>query len=439
MNIDNRFGCLLCAKSFKTKDNLRTHINKHNNNKPYCCTECPAKFFSQSSLINHKKVHTGVMKLNCPSCDLVLSKKNNLIRHIKRKHSNRIQTTKGKVLQKKYSCHICCAQFTKGTNLRRHLKNFHGEKMPRQENKVRWEGQKKLKTEKMCVKKEAKSVEPFKSQNYCEPEVNNQLSLFCGNGLIFSAVIIGLLICIHKHYRIMLLYKRHLDKKQIDRNMTKKGKVKPMVNWMKREHKNSKECKLCGKVFKFRNSMLKHERKHSGVKVSCKQCGKNYADIYNLKIHSCRSVSREEMLKYLCTNCGKGFVSAQAQKIHQNTFHLKISVGSCYRCGREFYDKSPLSKHLSRKTCQGPRSRSVEERTVKSTCDKCHKVFSKPGNLRAHVKHHHFMIRPFKCSLCGKEFIDRRNLNVHHRKLHPGLPDDTAKFEQGIEAKKEDI
>ena len=179
--------------------------------------------------------------------------------------------------------------------------------------------------------------------------------------------------------------------------------------------------------------MLKHERKHSGVKVSCKQCGKNYADIYNLKIHSCRSVSREEMLKYLCTNCGKGFVSAQAQKIHQNTFHLKISVGSCYRCGREFYDKSPLSKHLSRKTCQGPRSRSVEERTVKSTCDKCHKVFSKPGNLRAHVKHHHLMIRPFNCSLCGKEFIDRRNLNVHHRKLHPALPDDTTIFEQGIE------
>ena len=38
--------------------------------------------------------------------------------------------------------------------------------MPRQENKVRWEGQKKMKTEKMCVKKEAKSVEPFKIDRY---------------------------------------------------------------------------------------------------------------------------------------------------------------------------------------------------------------------------------------------------------------------------------
>ena len=439
-------SCTLCDKSYKSKENFLAHINKHNGVKPHHCLECPAKFTSQSSLITHKKIHTGVMKLNCPSCDLVLSRKNNLVRHIERKHSNKVKTTQETVLLKKYSCHICCAQFTKGTNLRRHLKNFHGEEMPRQENKVRWKGQKKMKTEKMRVKNEAKSVKPSttQQQNYIEPQVDKQLSTFCGRVLIWQSVaIIGILICIHKHYRMMLLYKRHLKRKQVEhskeRNITEKSNYKPEINSIKKELKNTKDCKLCGKMFKFRNSMLRHERKHSGGKVSCKQCGKKYADKNILKIHSCKSVPLEEMLKYLCTECGKCFVTAQALKIHQNTFHLKISVGSCSRCGREFYDKSPLRKHLSRKTCQGPRSRSLEERIVKSTCVQCHKVFSKPANLRAHVKHHHLMIRPFKCTLCTKEFIDRRNLNVHHRKRHPGVPVATTKFEQVIEAKKENI
>ena len=181
--------------------------------------------------------------------------------------------------------------------------------------------------------------------------------------------------------------------------------------------------------------MLKHERKHSGKKVSCNQCGKMYADQYNLRIHSCRSVPIEERSKFLCPDCGKGFALKQALKVHQNTFHLKISVGSCNRCGREFYDKSPLKKHLGSKKCQGPRSRTEEERTIKSTCHTCYKRFSKPGNLSAHIKYHHLKMRPFKCPSCVKEFIDRRNLTAHQKKHHPVLPVDTPK----IEAKKENL
>ena len=49
------FKCTICEKSYKSKENFMAHINKHNDDKPYCCSECPAKFFSQSSLITHTK------------------------------------------------------------------------------------------------------------------------------------------------------------------------------------------------------------------------------------------------------------------------------------------------------------------------------------------------------------------------------------------------
>ena len=154
-------------------------------------------------------------------------------------------------------------------------------------------------------------------------------------------------------------------------------------------------------------------------------------------MHSFSSVPIEERSKYLCPDCGKGFQYRHAMSVHQNTFHLNIPVGSCPRCSREFYYKSNFVKHLGRKTCQGPRSRTIEERTLRSTCVQCFRVLSKPGNLRAHINHHHNGIRPFKCSECEKSFTDRRNLAAHQTKRHPGLlADAPPKIE---EPKKENI
>ena len=36
-----------------------------------------------------------------------------------------------------------------------------------------------------------------------------------------------------------------------------------------------------------------------------------------------------------------------------------------------------------------------------------------------HVKIIHAKVKDFKCTECGKEFVDKRNLKDHEKKFHP--------------------
>ena len=93
-------------------------------------------------------------------------------------------------------------------------------------------------------------------------------------------------------------------------------------------------CQFCGKIFRFRNSMYKHERKHTGVKYKCEECGECYKNKDYLKHHKCkpgdknqRKAEREkEKPTYTCKECGNIYWNKESLKIHINIIHSIIIV-----------------------------------------------------------------------------------------------------------------
>ncbi|XP_036452756.1 zinc finger protein 791 [Colossoma macropomum] len=83
-------------------------------------------------------------------------------------------------------------------------------------------------------------------------------------------------------------------------------------------HKRSHGCKICGKKFKRRKILRRHERFHTGEKpYSCSACSKTFALRKSLRRHE-RFHTGER--PHSCPQCGKGFRLKDSLKAHMR-FH----------------------------------------------------------------------------------------------------------------------
>ena len=83
-----KFKCEVCGDKFPFKSALESHKIKHLKEKPQKCSikKCDKSFFNIGNLHKHKKVYLN-KKWNCSMCDYVSTDKRNLKAHM-RKHSN---------------------------------------------------------------------------------------------------------------------------------------------------------------------------------------------------------------------------------------------------------------------------------------------------------------------------------------------------------------
>ena len=184
-------------------------------------------------------------------------------------------------------------------------------------------------------------------------------------------------------------------------------KVKPSVN----------ACQFCGKIFQFRNSMLRHERKHSGVKYECSYCDASYTTQYHLQRHNCSAheVNPDYMLnRILCTQCGQGFTTNQSLREHYERQHGEgVAPMLCPDCGKGFYGKSSLKRHMKFACVSGDHLK----------CTICAKEFERRSALVNHMRSH--QDRPvFACSGCGTVFSNKRSMVNHILQSHPDLSDE---------------
>ena len=147
-------------------------------------------------------------------------------------------------------------------------------------------------------------------------------------------------------------------------------------------------CQYCGKIFRFRNSMYRHERKHTGIKYECEVCGEAYQNKNYLKHHKCkpgeprkRTDKNKEKQTFTCHVCGN---------IYQNNESLKNHINIIHMGQRNF------------------------------PCDICGKLFTRARTMKTHRKNIHNDIKQFNCIYCNSAYGEKRNLLNHIKRNHPG-------------------
>ncbi|XP_053913883.1 uncharacterized protein LOC104055025 [Cuculus canorus] len=178
-----------------------------------------------------------------------------------------------------------------------------------------------------------------------------------------------------------------------------------MPCWMPQLSAGPFRCAQCGKGFRQKQSLITHERIHTGEKpYRCGDCGKSFSQRPNLLTH--RRVHTGER-PFPCAQCGKSF-SQKANLLAHQRIH---AAGEKATAGGEREDGATGKAKLRSQ----PRAYQDDAPFV---CPECGKSFRQKPNLITH-RRIHTGERPFSCFLCGRSFNQKTNLVTHYR-VHTG-------------------
>ncbi|XP_013419812.1 oocyte zinc finger protein XlCOF6 [Lingula anatina] len=210
--------------------------------------------------------------------------------------------------------------------------------------------------------------------------------------------------CQHCNEKIFskLAFLRHKNNclKNIGLISSKKQKNQIKNNDKKKEATDAQmkiyNCAYCEKTFTRGNTLVLHERVHTGKKVfKCEHCEKSFTRTTDL-------VEHEKIHELTCSYCGKSYWGTRALKRHEKTHteksKWKTKIFNCSFCERTFNRIRALDLH------------EVIHKDDRLKCKQCDKPFTSKGDLWKHEKSHEL-----KCSQCGKSCWGRRALEKHEK------------------------
>eukprot|EP00795_Rhopilema_esculentum_P012984 gene12984-3751_t len=182
--------------------------------------------------------------------------------------------------------------------------------------------------------------------------------------------------------------------------------------WLTASSMKGFTCNACGKAFRWKNDMQRHERIHTGEKpFQCDICDRSFCQESNLKFHLQRHRGEKP---YLCEVCGRCFTLKDTLLKH-NTVHSGERPYGCDTCSKKFAQAGTLKRHHF---CKHTDRKEYE-------CPTCSSKFARRCQLTVHMHIHQDDI-PFVCERCGNSYTRKTALNRHMERRHKPTDIDTG-------------
>ncbi|KAJ3666541.1 hypothetical protein Zmor_001979 [Zophobas morio] len=227
----------------------------------------------------------------------------------------------------------------------------------------------------------------------------------------------------------------HQDSEEETLSQTNPTQLPSRINPLSPSHSPSTDikkrtCPFCNKVFQYRTSMLKHQRKHNAPPKTCSYCSFQPPTPSALSKHM--ELTHAHLKTFTCTLCAKAFFKKSNLRLHVQ-MHSGVKKHTCEICGLSFVLRGNLSVHRRLHTGEKPYTCSVcgrgfvQQSALRSheaghsdrrdhVCQECGAAFSRAGALRNHQKRH-LEERPFECGVCGRRFTfsseRKRHMMIH--------------------------
>ena len=190
--------------------------------------------------------------------------------------------------------------------------------------------------------------------------------------------------------------------------------------------KEAFECRLCNKMFGYKNNLTAHQRSAHGLEskkvleYSCKHCKEVIKGKLRLSKHII--TAHPDVSGELCDLCGKSFQTEVKLLRHVLVHKSRERNLHCSFCPKKFFRKDILQVH-------------EKVHTNPIICKKCGKKFPEERYLESHMLLH--MEKTHNCMYCSKSFLNTELLAKHYKEHSDSSPHNCNFCPKGFQTKLE--